>query len=308
MSSPDSPAATDAGLRTRYVGSLPLHDGQPARPAAATSVVRRRFGRHPLDRKDPFEPAGNLQRDFSFSSTIFLEGQAPDRVAEEIREEILRRVADDHVPGQVPLVVEFEDAGRPMEGARRYLVMEAHTSRSTIVSINVLVRGYGGHLYYSVRSYLLAPLSLVKVCGSASLLNVWLLASLFWSYHFWSLSAVLSVLVLAWNLAIPAFLLRKMLRALVAGSSFEMALRQQFPRIVDNGAFDADDVSTFLKTRVTLAMGSIATVLERYGIAPTPLREMVKHVHQTHIYTGGGSIIGSIIGGVANKLGVRITT
>lgn len=286
---PSAPAAPAAPVH------IHIHPPVPARPRTLR-VVQRSFRRTFLDRQDPFESAGLLHPRFTYNGSYDLSGKRPQDVADEIRDEIHARLAAGNLSAARVEVLDLDDAGMRNEAPRRFVVASTDTARRTLVTVNAYFQPCGQHLYYSVRSYLLPPLSVWKLL----LAVLFSLATLF-TASLWVTGGGFAAggVALAVASAILAFGFRRLIRDLLAGDAPLTALRKQFPRRFDGGTFDVDDVAAFLKTNLDLTLGTIARVLEKHGIETGGLRAVVQNL-QTINVTAGGSIVGAVIGGAHN--------
>jgi hypothetical protein len=256
--------------------------------------LKRSFRRSFLDRKDPFESAGRQMWKFTFSSSYDLDGLPPEPVAEEIRERLNKQLLDGNLADAKLAVIDFDDASVMEESARRFVVTSTNTRRHTLVTVNTYLRAYGDHLYYSVRSYILPDLSVWKL-----LLALATIATVFVLSGFVPMGRL--VLLVA-----ACIYLRRFISDLLAGDTLRLALRKQFPGRVDSGSFDDDDATAFLKTNVSLTLRTIAEVLERHGINAEGLRTSIQRLEVINVNTGGGSIIGAAIGGIANRVAAEV--
>lgn len=281
---------------THPAGSILLHPGAHTRSPHA--AVNRGFRRHFLDRKDPFEASGRILNRFTFSSSYDLEGTPPQAVAHEIHERLRRQLADGNLADTRLEVVDFDDASMYDEPARRFFVTHTTTRRDSVVSVNTYIRPYGDHLYYSVRSYVLPRLNVWK------LLMVVATTLAAFSTAADTDSGVLMLAVLVGLLVH----LRKFMIDVAAGEPVGIALRKQYPGGLNSGTFDDDDLTAFLKTNVSLTLSTIATVLEKHGIDTGGLRMVIQRMEMNNISTGGGSIIGAAIGGIANRVAAEVRT
>jgi hypothetical protein len=276
------------------ISSIRLHSSSHG--FSPPTPVRRAFGRGFLDRKDPFEASGRLLRQFTFSNSYDLNGEPPQAVADEIHARLQQQLADGNLKDTQLSVVDFDDASQHSEPARRFFVTQTTTRRETVVTVNAYLCAYGDHLYYSVRSYLLP------------ILNIWKLL-LVVSFTLFALAfaagADLGLLMLA-ILAGVVFHLRKFMIDLAAGDPLSIALRKLYPGGLNSGTFDADDATAFLKTNVSLMLGTVATVLEKHGVDTGGLRTTIQRLEVNNISTGGGSIIGAAIGGIANQVAAEV--
>lgn len=195
-------------------------------------------------------------------------------------------------------VVDFDDAALGDEPARRFFVTQTTTRRRTVVTVNTYFQTYGDHLYYSVRSYILPVLSIWKL-----LFAMWITATTL----FFASGLHLRILTFAVLVAL-AIHLRKFIVDLVAGDPLGIALRRQYPGGLNSGTFDDDDATAFLKTNVSLTLSTVASVLEKYGIDAGGLRMIIQRMEINNVSTGGGSIIGAAIGGIANRIAAEVRT
>ncbi len=269
----------------------------PAGPPGTGSgpqPIRRSFRRSFLDRKDPFESAGQKMWKFSFSSSYDLDSQPPEPVVEEIRKRLNDQLLAGNLADAQLQAVDFDDASQVQEPARRFVITSTNTRRNTLVTVNTYLQAYGDHLYYSVRSYILPDLSVWK-----------LLLAIITAGVVFVLSGFVPMGRLAFFLTACTYL-RRFISDLLAGDTLRLALRKQFPGRVDSGSFDDDDTTGFLKTNVSLTLRTIAEVLERYGIDVGGLRANIQRLEVINVNTGGGSIIGAAIGGFANRIAAEV--
>jgi hypothetical protein len=293
---PSQIVATPALAGPTMIPAPPLSVPAATPPGKKPSpqLVRRSFRRSFLDRKDPFESAGRQMWKFTFSSSYDLDRQPPEPVAEEIRERLNEQLLDGNLADAQLQVIDFDDASISEEAPRRFVVTSTNTRRHTLVTVNTYLQAYGDHLYYSVRSYILPDLSLWKL----------LLAIITGGLAF-ALSGFVPMGRLAFLLAACTYL-RRFISDLLAGDTLRLALRKQFPGRVDSGSFDDDDATAFLKTNVSLTLRTVAEVLERYGIDVEGLRMTIQRLEVINVNTGGGSIIGAAIGGIANRIAAEV--
>lgn len=279
-------------------GTIRLH---PARGRPLPQPVRRSFRRNFLDRQDPFESAGREISDFTFSGSYELLGEPPEQVAHEIRAEMVQELVQGNLASTNVEILDFNDEGAGDEPPRRFIVSHTDTTRQTLVTVNAYLQPYGEHLYYSVRSYLLPPLSIRKLLLAllftfvmlTQVDNVPLLGVLLYSDS--------GMKALFFGLVVVSVVFRKLIGNLLAGDTLLTALRKQFPKQFDWGTFNNDDVSAFLKTNLKFTLGTIARVLERHGIEATGLQAVVQNLQTVNINNSGGSIVGAVIGGAGNR-------
>jgi hypothetical protein len=272
-----------------------------AKSPSAPHTAHRPFRRNFLDHQDPFETAGTLMPDYTFAGSYELFDAEPQLIVNQIWAVLQRRVESD-LPGVNTGQVSFDDAKLVDEEARRFIVTHTDTRRGTLISINTFFRPYGNHLYFSVRSYVLPPLSWTKLVLSSLFSLVLLLnaARLGGVLSFVGLG-FLRPLVLLLVLAFLALVFRKLIRSLRGGDTIRTAIRKQFPKRFDWGTFNSDDVLAFLKANVSLTIRSVADVLNEHGINVQGLLQIIQRIEVNNINTGGGSIVGSIIGGRGNS-------
>jgi len=295
-----SGTATPVLVRTPPPGTTRLGHGFIA--GVSPQPVHRSFRRSFVDRTDPFEAGGLPMPKFSFSNSYDLDGRSPQEAIEEIHTRLYKQLADGNLASTRLELIDWDDASLSDEPARRFVVTHTTTHRNTRVSVNAYFQAYGDHLYYSVRSYILPLLSIWKL-----LLAVLITISTYSLIASIPLPSVQSkgYLVMALGLA---FHLRGFIVDLLAGDPFEVALRKQYPGKLNSASFDHDDVTAFLKTNVSLTLGTVATVLEQYGIDTGGLRMIIQQMGGININTGGGSIIGAAVGGIANRVAAEVRT
>lgn len=284
-------------LRAPEAGATPTIRLRPGRSSSPASPVQRGFRRHFLDRKDPFEASGRMLNRFTFSGSYDLDGTPPQAVTNEIRQRLQQQLADGNLANASLEVIDFDDASMTHEPSRRFFVTHTTTRRKTFVTVNTYIRPYGDHLYYSLRSYVLPRL------------NVWkLLLALFITFGVLSLSDNYGSLPLMAAVVGVIIHLRKFMIDVAAGDPVSIALRKQYPGRLNSGTFDDDDMTAFLKTNVSLTLRTIATVLEEHGIDTGGLRTIIHGLEINNVSTGGGSIIGAAIGGIANRVAAEVRT
>lgn len=277
-------------------GTIRLHPG--TRSFSPPAPVHRSFRRSFLDRKDPFEAAGTVLRHFTFSNSYDLEGEPPQAVAEEIQTRLLQQLADGNLADTKLDVVDFDDASLGDEPARRFFVTHTTTRRNTVVTMNAYFRAYGDHLYYSVRSYVLPMISIWKLLLVVGITFFALRFSTQTDQALLSLAILVGVVIH----------LRKLIIDVASGDPLSIALRKQYPGGLNSGTFDDDDATVFFKTNVSLTLRTVATVLEKHGVDTGGLRMMVQRMEINNVSTGGGSIIGAAIGGIANRIAAEVRT
>jgi hypothetical protein len=283
---------------------------EPCQPSAAAApappAVRTEFRRNLMDRQDPFETSGVVQRDFTVNGSYKLPpATSAQQLADEIRAEIHESLVRGCVAGAEVEIVDFDDAKVQGEAPRRFVVVRTKTARKTPVNVNAYFQPYGEHLFYSVRSYTAPRLSVGKlvhtlgtllfVVGPIVFLSI--MDSMAGSGSYGESEGggfpIVPIIVL---LAL-IFTFRKFLRNLFSGDPFSVALRKQFPGELNMGAFDDDDVIAFFKTNLDLTLEAISAVLERHGIDTKALRTIIQNLQTINVHTGGGEIVGAVIGG-----------
>lgn len=257
--------------------------------------VRRSFRRNFLDRQDPFQTAGHQMPDFTFPGSYELNGAPGPQVVDEIHTRVVQRLVNGDLADAKVEVIDFDDAGMHGEPARRFVVASTDTRRGTMVTVNAFVQAYGDHLFFSVRSYLLPPLSIWKL-----LLSILITAAVYAVLDA-SLGVEPGPVPLIVTAIVAAVIFRKVIRNVLAGDPLLTALRKQFPQQLDWGTFNDDDVTAFLKTSLRLTLGSIASVLESHGIEVTGLKTIVQNIQTTNNYSASGTIVGAIFGGTGNN-------
>lgn len=267
-------------------------------------------------------------------------GTSAQQLADEIRAEIHGSLVRGCVAGAQVEIVDFEDARLKGEAPRRFVVTRTTTRRRTPVNVNAYFQPYGEHLFYSVRSYTVPRLSLTRLLHTLWILLIVLspfllpvlgsLASGAASSYGqpsmsdagfsggdapdfsggggsdysggeeaggesggipWSPIIILATLVIVF---------RKFLRNVLARDPVSIALRKQFPGELSLGTFDDDDVIAFLKTNLDLTLDAISTVLEKHGIDTKALRTIIQNLQTINVHTGGGDVVGAVIGGTGS--------
>lgn len=136
----------------------------PAPRQPVPAAVRTVFRRNLMDRQDPFETSGVVQRDFTVNGSYRLPpAVSAQQLADEIRAEIHSSLVRGCVAGAEVEIVDFEDARLKGEPPRRFVVTRTQTARKTPVNVNAYFQPYGEHLFYSVRSYTVPRLSLTRL-------------------------------------------------------------------------------------------------------------------------------------------------
>lgn len=282
--------------------------GHTPTTSSGTNPVRRPFRRSLLDRQDPFEDSGVQMVHFSPSGSHRLKGIGADIVVHEILELLSQNVAESHLSPVEVQSIEYDDVSVSEEPARRFFALDHATIRKTNAKINVYFSARGYTLYYSVRSYLVPPMSISRfvATGIATFLTtVYLLE--FCAFIVIAMGAERST-TLGFFLAVlplPALLIyRKVIRNLLAGDSPLLALRKQFPGPNMLMSFDEDDVDLFFKSNLSTILTTVATVLERHGVDTARLKQTVQHISTINIDNRGGifEAIDAIIGGASNSI------
>lgn len=272
----------------------------------APAAVRTQFRRNLIDRQDPFETSGVVQPDFTVSGSYRVpRAISPQQLADEIRTEIHESLVRGCVAGAEVKIVDFDDAKVKREAPRRFVVVSAKTARKTPVNVNAYFQPYGEHLFYSVRSYTAPRLNVGKLLRTLWILllvvgpivTIAIMESMARSRSSYGEEGGGFKFVLTIILLSLIFTFRKFLRNLLAGDPFSIALRKQFPGELSLGAFDDDDVIAFFKTNLDLTLEAISGVLERHGVDTKALRTIIQNLQTINVHTGGGEIVGAVIGG-----------
>jgi hypothetical protein len=151
----------------------PDPEPMPASPQPVPAAVRTVFRRNLMDRQDPFETSGVVQREFTVNGSYKLPPAiSAQQLADEIREEIHVSLVRGCVAGAEVEIVDFEDARLKGESPRRFVVTRTQTARRTPVNVNAYFQPYGEHLFYSVRSYTVPRLSLAKLLHTLWILMI----------------------------------------------------------------------------------------------------------------------------------------
>ena len=297
---PLPPASRGPALIPAPPRSVPAAIVPPAKPSP--QPVRRSFRRNFLDRQDPFEDAGLQLRSFSFPGSYDLCGTPGQRVVDEIQAKMVQRLVDGDLADAIVEVVDLDDAQFRGEPARRFIVASTDTRRRTLVTVHAFVQAYGGHLYYSVRSYLLPPLCLWKLMLALLIASVMYIGSLAVAVA----SIGLGIVAALFSTGVLTLVFRRLVRNLLAGDRVLTALRKQFPERLDWGTFNDDDVAAFLKTSLQLTLSSIVTVLESHGVEVTGLKAVVQNLQTVNIQMNNGNIVGAIFGGTGNTASGKV--
>ncbi len=284
---------------------VPSSNDDLRQPSSPIHPIIQLFHRGYLDRKDPFESAGVQLMDISSSSSFYIQEASTSEVEREIQESLYREFESWRSPCVRVQIVDHDDATIEDEPPRRFLVASLATTRDTQATVTFYTASYGQMLYYSIRSYVVPPLSVSKVIG-ASLVALPILPFLALSIiALFAGASVLSLLQAFVTLALVALVIsRKFVRNIRYGDSVHLALRKEFPSPGKLPTFDHDDVELFFKSHITFILTTISTVLERHGVDIAPIKHTVQNITTTTIDNRGGSlsIIDAVIGGIDNKL------
>jgi hypothetical protein len=264
----------------------------------------RSFGGGFLDRDDPLEGAGIFLNGFSFASSYPVDPDKHQTIIQQLFGNVYGHVHGNTIPGTEVQVVDFDDVrtGRG-ESARRYVLIDRETQRSTRMSVFATFRSYGDYLYVSVDSYVLPPLALGRPI-LLLLLIYFIMKSATQLLGMFSGSAVLFLWmvvlsVLAWNH-------RGVLRSMRAGDSFVMALRRKYHSHGYSGTFNADDVLMHFKSTTLMIVEAMQGVFEKNDIPLDLLNRVRENINMSaSINVSGGilNFIGNLVGGSGNNGG-----
>lgn len=266
----------------------------PVRAAAGTlpAAVGRPFNRSPLDRKDPFESAGLPLDAFTFSSSFPVSRTEQEALVRDMHAALAHRLGAGSLPRAALQLVDFDDVAHRDEPARRYVAVSVETTRKTHMSVYTQFMPYGEHLYTTVRSYILPPLSVTRL-----VLTVLFALALYAVVS--PTTSGFTGLVLA--LGVMAWTFRGVIRNVLAGDDPVLALRKRFPRKFNSGTFNTDDTLAFFKSAMNLNLHAIQEVFERHDV-PIDVIERARQQFNsvTNINTGAGTInsVGSVLGGI----------
>jgi len=97
------------------------------------------------------------------------------------------------------------------------------------------------------------------------------------------------------------------IRSLVQKEPLTEALRQKFNNNVSNNSFDEDDTLMYLKSIFPLIIDSVRAALDTNDLLKEDIVDKLDKFLETgqqviNVDTGGGNILGSILGGKSNKI------
>ena len=288
---PEPAAAPGNGRPAWRVGGVELSPAE---------IVRRPVNGTILDRSDPLEGAGAWLRDFSFAIAYPVDRDQQEKVVRELFGNVYGHVRDQSIPDAKVQVVDFDDVGAGnAEKPRRYVLIDAETRRRTHMSVFATFCGYGDHLYVSVQSFVLPPLSIWRA-------TLAILFSFVLLRYGGAVSGVVGLggLGLLLSLGVVAWYFRDVIRSLLAGDPPGLALRRRFPGRENLGTFNRDDVLMHFKSTVSLTLHAIQEVFEDNDIPIDVLERVGQTVDMsTNVSVNGGilNILGSIVGGAGNQ-------
>lgn len=266
-------------------------------PPPLPSSALMRFNRMFLDRKDPVEGTGiNLEK-FSYALTYRVAREKHAGVIDALYRSVYARLKDNSIPLAHPVVVDYDDARTgTRERPRRYIVVRGDTLRSTHMDVFVTFLSYGDYLYISIDSFMLPPLSFMRVL---------------WTYF-----AALAVTSWAWLFTGPigftfvtcpvlAWWNRDVVRSLRHGDPVGIAFRRHYYKWKPESAFDNDDVLSYFKSTTLLISEAISTVFEANGISIAELQQIRRTINLTTNFHNSGNmnVFGSLLVGLGNAVG-----
>jgi hypothetical protein len=284
----------------------------PLPPAKLT-----RFNRGFLDRTDPLEGTGVRMENFSFASVYQVSPEKQGAVLESLYRRVYARLRTEGIALGRPGLMDYDDVRTgSYEQPRRYVVVRGDTVRSTHMDVFATFRSYGDYLYVSVDSFLLPPLSILRVLW-ATVVALWVTwwASLFTapmgmtfemmgkSGAAWLFSGpklgflfVTCPLLMWWN--------RDVIRSVRHGDPFGIALQRHYFRWRATSAFDTDDVLAYFKSTTLLIAEEVTAVFNENGIPVGDLQQIQQTINLTTAVTNSGvmNVLGSMLVGAGNSL------
>lgn len=274
----------------------PAPTRRPDPAPASIPVIKREFNGGILQRSDPMETAGLELERFGFVHSYTVEREHHRDLVEKLHGAIHQRMDDGDIPEVRLELVDFEDVKlRKSDPPRRYTIAESTTVRNTRMGIYSTFRTYGDHLYVSIRSFSLRPLSVGRMVMSL-LLNAFLIFVLPGMiqdmYPIPSLDATVRFAALAWM----SWTYRGLFRSLLLREPVGDAFRRQFPKQHDPGSFNRDDILIFFQSALPALLGAVERVFKEAGIPVEVLQDAITQIVNNyntsvnnHIDTAGGA-------------------
>ncbi|HEU4561694.1 MAG TPA: magnesium transporter [Longimicrobium sp.] len=294
-------------------GVVPHPDNSVSIPAGRLC----RFNRGFLDRTDPVEGTGIALDKFSFSLTYRGAPEKHAAVIDSLYHRVYTRLRKHSIPLARPELVEYDDAQTGVrEEARRYVVVRGNTLRTTHMDVFATFRSYGDYLYISVDSFLLPPISILRLIWAGVVaLGITLWGWLFIAPFVYGIAmlgmtrtAALfgSVIpVLFFTCPVVLWRNRDVIRSIRHGDSIGLALQRHYYQWRTVSAFDNDDVRVHFKSITLLIAEEIAAVFKEHGIPIEELQQVQQTINMTTTITNSGSlnVLGSMLVGVGNAIG-----
>lgn len=296
-------------------------------------IKKREINRNIFDKEDPEQLQGTWIRPFSLSFSYSPKDKNQSKL-ESVKEDLYKSIYNsfknskkdkDNIYLRDRLfinVINYIDSKYYNDRDRIYIELKNYTIRHT--KITTLMRFFvnGDNLYLAADSYALGRLSKRTLIFQSIVLLILIIFIFF--------PMILGIIGIASNdpisqffgtsavslFSLPSFVTVlylyltwiKFIRALSQGESLIDALRVNFPKNIKGNAFDLDDIQMFLKSISPLIISSLEASLEKHGLLDedmiTVLKDIKNNISQTtiNVNTGGGGIIGSMIGGLNNAI------
>ncbi|AFY41843.1 hypothetical protein [Nostoc sp. PCC 7107] len=274
------------------------------------SPIERFINRGFFDREDPQELRGYYLGNFSISlnQTVALDDQHKlINIRQDLYEEICRRLNEfkntdaylaDKLYFKMVRYTDYKYQGSDRD--RLYIEIVLDTLRGTKISTICRFFIHGNNLYIAADSYALGKLN---ICGL-------IIQTIFLFILLTSLPALLALFIIPGIIA-GLYLYStwiKFIRALFQRESFVYALRINFPRPLRSNFFDLDDCFMFLKSILPMIIESLRKVLEQHELLDKTMEQYLNEISKNisgqtiNVNTGGGNIIGAILGGGNNTV------
>ncbi len=266
--------------------------------------------RHPFDREHPEDFRGFWLKDFNVSKNQEFDLKHLEKL-NDVRlnlykdlDRVLKEftVNDTYLENKLHFRnLKYIDARlKNQDRDRLYIEIVFNTVRNTKITTLCRFFVHGNNLYIGIDSYILGRLKKRKLIIQFFIL--WLLGPLLpYLFGLFIIPGLLASLYLY-------IIWVGFIRALLQGESFMYALRVNFPKDISVNSFDLDDSSMYLKSLLPLVLEALKRTLKEHNMLEKEMNEYLEEISKKiigqtiNVNTGGGGIVGSILGSVSSKV------
>ncbi len=266
---------------------------------------------------DPTQLLGAKIKDYSIGQSYYVKSEDQDKIEsikDELYSELRKRINDDKYLGTHAKckTIQYRDNWVPLKKYRRVLEIEQTTYHSLIITTLGRFLVNGNNFYFAIDSYILGRLN----CGAVFihvlivLFFIWLLFSFLGFMGLGQILWSLLLFVVFW-IYLKLFW-SKFIFTFIHYRNFKKALTLNLNLFEKENIFDIDDCHRFLMSLAPLFFDAMIETFKKHGLEIAENlekeKEAIVNIHNninnsTNVLdTGGGNVVSSTIGGIADKL------